>query len=477
MSKKILTILFVLLFTVKVFGVYTAPNEDTVCVVGGLGTQVDKAATNGGGATKAAWDAGSPSDFIGANGGTITNDTNVTYDHTGNGEGERHLSKAGIGTGVAVGTLVYVSSVTSITTGIYEITGVPDNDAILCANIDATGDNADSTVNVGGALDTLQNALDNQANNAASYNRFIYYNISSVTIAAPIDIDTYGGSTTTSVIVEGYNATLATEAQVTITTDQSITALLYFNITGDLHVVVRNLILDAAGAGKADYCAYGVGSGDDYVTLENCILDDAEDEAGVSMNGDFWNILKCEIKECGDGIRSGGGDNVSGKVMGCSIHDNAGDGIVMCQQDSLVAYNLVYGNGGIGIYMNGSATIMGQIVIGNTMYDNTGNNFELYVGSYHSLILNNASVGSGAYGYDLNGTNPYKVGFGYNLSADNTSGHIDVSGTFADLGIGSNIASAQADTDLFTDVTDGAEDFTPKAGSDLIDNAQDAGVN
>ncbi len=437
--------------------------KDTFVAVGGLGTQADAALTNGGGATKTAWEAGTPSNFIAANGGPITADTTITYTNS-----TTTFSKTGIGTGVTVGTLAFVSG-TNITTGIYEVTG-QTNDTVVMANIVASGDNTDSVVNVGGAISTLQRALDD--NDAATQNRHIWYNVSSITITAPIDIDTFGGSSTTNVIVEGYNSTLTVEAQVTITTNSDISTLLNFALTGDIYGIFRNLILDANGAGNANQCVLSFGASDDRVIFENCLLENAVDIAAVTINGDFWSFLKCEIKESGGGIICGGTDCTFLTVIGCSIHDNSGEGIHAQQTFTNIIGSLIYDNAGDGINCSGSC--IDPVIIGNTVHGNTGDGISALATSDNAFIMNNACVGNtSGFGFNLNGASPYKVSLGFNLSAGNSSGDIDA-GTFATAGIGSNQDSAQAAADIFVSVTDGAEDFTPKTGSDLINNGLDA---
>lgn len=184
---------------------YYPPKEDTIHFVGGIGTKADRAELNGGGCTQVAWDgSGVLSDFMGANSGPVTNAVNATYDHTG-GAAEHMVSAVGIGTGVTVGTLAYLSG-TNISTGVYEITSIAgDGSWVAFADIDATGDNTDTTINVGGALDTLQNASDNPSTDAAAVplppppavyaNRTIYTNLNE-NLAAAIDIDMGGGSIT-----------------------------------------------------------------------------------------------------------------------------------------------------------------------------------------------------------------------------------------------------------------------------------------
>lgn len=182
---------------------YIPPNEDTVHFVGGIGTKADRDQYNGGGCTQAAWNSsGQLSDFMGANGGPKTAATSATYTHA-----TKTVTKAGIGNGVAVGTLAYVSGGT-ISAGCYEITSVPDSDNVVLADIVSSGDNTNTTINVGGALDTLQNALDKGSTIAANYNRTIYTNLSE-NLTAAIDVDASGGSIAknTKKKIVGFNTT------------------------------------------------------------------------------------------------------------------------------------------------------------------------------------------------------------------------------------------------------------------------------
>lgn len=167
---------------------YNPPNKDTVHFVGGVGTKADRNQNNGGGCTKTAWDgSGSLSEFMGTNGGPKTSAVNATYTNS-----TKTVTATGIGNGVTVGTLAYVSG-TNITSGVYEVTVVTDNDNVVLNDIDATGDNTDTTINVGGALDTLQNAVDNNSTKAGNYNRTVYTNLDE-TLTAAVDFDAGSGS-------------------------------------------------------------------------------------------------------------------------------------------------------------------------------------------------------------------------------------------------------------------------------------------
>lgn len=461
---------------------YVAPNEDTVMVCGGLGTMADADEFSGGGATKAVWDANAPGDFIDVNGGTITDDADAAFDY-----GDKTITAVGIGVGVTVGTLCYLddgAAEASFFAGRYEVTGVADN-VLTFANIELSGIDTDQangvTVNVGGAIDTIQHVFDFPVNDATLYSRFIYINgivndaDGTIPVGTAIDIDINKGTTTTMVVAVGYNSTLAAESQVVLEGTADIAAIFSISLADNLRWLIRSLDFNAGGANKANRCVLGTGASADFVTLEDCIFREAADVEAIGISGDFWAVYNSEIYNCGGGFITGGTDGLGSRLIGCSIHDNDGAGIHIEQGGYTIINNLVYDNTGIGI----EVTTGSGIVIGNTTYINDGDNIKLPANMSRSAVINNVAVGStGGYGFNLNGrVSMEHIMFGYNLSAGNNSGHTDISGTFADLGIGSNIASAQAAADLFKNVNDGLEDFTPKDdNSDLYQNALDAGV-
>lgn len=455
---------------------YTAPNEDTVVVVGGLGTQANKAQLNGGGATKAVWDANSPSDFMETDGGPQATATCAFTTAT------KNLNGTNIGLNVTVGTLCFVSTGDGahVTPGVYEITTVTDNDNIICAQIDDDGTNdINHTVNVGGALDTLQNALDNDVNDASSFNRYIYNNIATATVAATIDHDTNGGSSTTRLYTIGYNATLAAESEVIINTTSDITAILLI-ASAISSTTFQNIDFDGGGkdASRASFCVSDSSPSNFRNAFKDCKFHGAESH-GVEMDGDNWFFGGCEAYlNGGVGISTGASDGLINVYVGCSFHDNDSHGLSQNGAGAVIVNNLCYDNGkdgtghGITILSSGdNATI-----IGNTCHGNATSGINIDSAGSHCSIVNNTSVENGAYGYELNGE--IGVFFGYNHSSQNTTAHTDevADGDFADFLNGNNQADTTSGANLFVSVADGSEDFTPKTGTDLIDNALDAGT-
>ena len=154
---------------------------------------------NGGGATKTAWDGGSPTDFMNADGGpTSTSDTwddsqsaCITEAATG---GEIQLDNNGSdGFAACVsGSLAYVEfSNPAYTDGYYVITVVDDDNIFL--NNTTHGISYYADVRVGGAKKTMFGAVDNDGADAESYNKHVLVR-GDETLGANVTLsDVYGG--------------------------------------------------------------------------------------------------------------------------------------------------------------------------------------------------------------------------------------------------------------------------------------------
>jgi len=487
--RRLIVIFTLSFFSVNVFGAYVAPAKDTVIAKGGLGDFTNANDDNGGGATKTAWDGGSPSDFINTNGGPITSETGdgTTYDHTGNAKGERCLNETGIGTGVTVGTLVSIYDTgANVDDGIYEITNVVDADNVLVANINATDDDTVS-YRVGGAFNTIQFALDDPVNNGASYNRYIYFN-EAETITASIDVDQFDGSTNTRIFIIGYNSTLAAESAIVITTTTDLAgtgALVTFNGKG-AYTEWRNIDFNGGGkdASRAEHCIEGSGTADGtYSWFINCEFQAAEDD-GIQTRASYQKFYNCEIHlHGGDGIAATAATTGLG-LMNCSIHDNDVHGVVANLTSAGEFSNcLTYDNGkdGAGDGMNFIAFINGFIE-NCTSYGNAGDGLDLPVGANRVRILNTTSVGNDDYGFQLNSAPIASFYFGYNHAYDNDQdAGIAAGGDYCSAAASEALfqtlrhGSNQTGDPKFTNVADGSEDFTPTTGSDLINNGLEYG--
>jgi hypothetical protein len=156
-----------------------AVNKETVCFVlnGGAGST-----SNAGGATKAAWDAGSPSDFMSATGAPIVTDTTCTLGSDGVGSVNTRISGSSslIFDSIVNGTVAYVSfDATAITdgyeNGYYEVQRV-DGESGQLDLLDCTYTASAGTCDIwiGGAFDDLNNCANADIMNAELYTRTCY---------------------------------------------------------------------------------------------------------------------------------------------------------------------------------------------------------------------------------------------------------------------------------------------------------------
>ena len=160
--------------------------EASVFFVGGTGTKSGNA--NCGGCTKDWFEANFTqlSDIMGNDGGPLISNTNLTFTNA-----TKIITCPGpIFANAEIGMVAYVSG-TNISTGRYKITDVLSDYAIELSGVISTGDNTDTAINVGGAFDSLQNALDDTS--ASYYDCDVYIN-KDTTLTATVDVDTGGGS-------------------------------------------------------------------------------------------------------------------------------------------------------------------------------------------------------------------------------------------------------------------------------------------
>jgi len=177
--------------------------KDSVFFVGGRGTKAGDA--NAGGCTKAAWeDAGlcnkTLSRVMDTNGESFVNAICAVTD---NGAGKCRLTKAGDVNIPCVGLVAFVSFDALHASGRYEVIAWNPVDWV---DIDlAFVGVEDCYLRVGGAFDTLQNAID-KTDASHGYNVQIYDN-KPETLGATLDFDTTGGSiaNNSQFIVEGFN--------------------------------------------------------------------------------------------------------------------------------------------------------------------------------------------------------------------------------------------------------------------------------
>ena len=460
------------------------PAKDTVMVVGGLGNCSGRSTLNGGGATKAAWDAGSPSDFIGANGAPVDFCAAGTIDTDG---GNVRITDAGSFTNVVNGAIVLCIFTATYASDRYEVLSHTDNSITI--DLAWSTDVPTAYAAVGGAVNSLQEALD--LNDGVTYNRFIYISGSTAGGAGTdlttttIKADTYGGSASSKVFVIGYNITLTAEATVAVTTTTDLTgeaaavdrALLSI-VTVD-YLEFRNIDFDGGGKdnSQAMYGLYAAAGGDGaYSTFYNCQFHAAESSGAFARTGPV-NYIKCLFYlNGGYGLDSNGSVGFAW-ISQCLFADNDLSDLYWRPNGCVCISSLFYDNGkdaGVGHGIMHSAGSGYTTYIGNTIYGNFTQGFCVNNSDYDICWINNAYAGNGDYGIHFGTMGLGDIGFfGFNLSGANTTGDYYFGGgagtDFTNFANGSNVDSAQTADALFKTLTDNSEDFTPETGSDLID--------
>ncbi len=308
---------------------------------------------------------------VGANGAVIKADTGVTYDHTGNGNGERNFAKAGVGTGAIVGMYALITG-TNITSGYYEITGVDGADAwVNCANITATDDNADSTLDIGGACPiigggatvgnyALQEVFDDALNSTAA-NNVETYMTGNATIPADIAKDAGGGTASTVWHLYGCNSSyvritptrsaigggkanglLDTSGMPTLTlaagvefvnsvdythfdgiyfTGNTATNPMFGTIAGDYQMLSNCVFANSNNTGGATVIRT-----DNFGRIFNCdFLATGGTAATVCLSIDLYSMItNCRFENASNSVTSRGIDIANGVITNCIFYDIAG---------------------------------------------------------------------------------------------------------------------------------------------------------
>ncbi len=239
--------------------------EQSVFFVGGRGDKSGRIA-DAGGCTKAWWDAEVASSdeatamakLMSATGGPIVTENALAYTIAD----DRITEGGGTFAGIEVGMVVYVIEnpvpEVDVDTGRYKITDVDvAGDWIECAGINGTAD-ASVDIEIGGAFDTLENALDETSANNNSVH--IHTNLSEV-LAATLSFSV-GGNVVNNTFkrVNGYN---------TVPGDMDRGGAYYetpFEILRNGSIDLSKCVTFDANGGAFDVMTLGA-------SIENCVLE------------------------------------------------------------------------------------------------------------------------------------------------------------------------------------------------------------
>jgi len=384
---------------------------------------------------------------------------NATYDHTGNGEGERHLFLTGAFssyTFTAGDTIYLLNAAGGVSTGLYEIASKVDADAILL--IADSGLTADSTSDVDSADDpwlTTQFAAD-QVSTAGSE---VYMMATATeTPSAQVDFDSNAGTSIGSITFTAAGTTgiaLTTGFYVVSGTSLPANTDLIDLAIANLFIVFNRIRFTQATRDNIHTLSAV------FPVFNYCRIDNATSDGVYSTSTtDVWVFNQTEIDNNGGrglGVNNPGRGNY--KLFGSSVHDNGTIGI---EAGGDAGVNVIRGN---EIYDNGThqVSVLGSVfeVSANTIYGGSGTGSGVRINSsVHGSVFDNTISGNGAYGVDL-GTGSlatvHNNHYNGNTSGQWSSGNSDEDGL-------------QTGDPQFTSTTNGSEDFIPASGSPLDRN-------
>lgn len=428
-------------------------------IVGGQGTQADKATDHAGAilnGTAATW-----ANCQGVNGQSLTAMTVAGNSIVDNGA-TITLSAVGIGFFVPVGC--YVSIIWDANSDYvddrYDIT-ISTNNAITinyAGGVDkpGIGENATAVV-VGGALGgtagantriALQIVFDQlTAGDTVSIAQGTY-TIDGTAVA--VDSGTVNtGLITAKMNIQGVNSVTGDiltvgETRPIITANASIANKSPINVTGTLsYFDWRFIDCQGGGAGKADHAMYLNDQGTlSYHRFFNCLFH-ASDLSPLHIRAGSCLFLDCEMY---DGLGGQAGAYIRGnfhRVIDCRCYDNAGasaDGINLRSSGGLVQNCVCYGNGQHGIEIPTESNE--AVIVNNTLQGNAGDGLHVHTDADNVVVKNNIASDNTGTQFELNGDIVHFAYFGYN-HAYGGSALVDA-GTWATLGEGNNITGNPA---------------------------------
>ena len=383
------------------------PNNETVFFVGGRGDKSGREATAGG-CTKQWWDGQCPNGtdaekaaamakLMGTDGEPIIDVANASYTQADN-----RITRTNIAAGVGVGMIVYVVESGTpdqyLDTGRYLITDRDtDDDWIECGEgIDCEYD-VDVDVVIGGAFDTLQNALDET--DAALHSVAIHTNLSE-TLSGSVNVDA-GGDVLRNTFkrVIGFNtvpgdmarggtyyesaleilANDSIDASKCVSLDANDGSYSVLDISGVDNLVFENLHLtNTSTTGDAVYFA----SVSNNIVLRNCRFSDVLQVMGSEANGLLFDRCYSHDDIVSHQYVFRGYNNV---LLGCVGKMGANNFVnFVSRPGAVIGCVAVGGQFGVRMALAGAA----GLVIGNTFY-NTQSKGVILDGADGAVVVNN----------------------------------------------------------------------------------------
>lgn len=287
------------------------------------------------------------------------------------------------------------------------------------------------------------------------------------TVSASITQNVNSGTTESDrILFKSYNSTGTTpEDGYTLQAGSAISSIL--EVTDAAYIKWEGVIFDG-NSGNATVAVQNLHTANIVSNVyERCRFTDAASEGfdGNHLGGAAGLVfIECEFdNNVDEGYNGRNLNDGSGHFISCRIHNNGGNGIYLSDSGLSIMNCQIYSNGGRGIYLDATYASILKI-IGNTFYGNTSSAIEWDANSPAGHIIYNNTFVSNSYGiYWVNIKNTFITD--YNHYHNNTNEWY-LSGDTA-----SDETNKQTGDPLFTDPANG--DFTPLAGSPLINNGID----
>jgi hypothetical protein len=298
---------------------------------------------------------------------------NATYDHTGNGEGERHLSLAGAFTNYehVNNDRIYLSG-TGIGNGLYYIAEKVDSDAILLVENDGlTGDVVAGVASSTGPFRGAQKMADTVPTGwIGMWCQDVWGRGNKNT-----DFDTNSGTESEPIIHRGCSArghNDGTRCVMTLYGAAATDDCFEDNSVALTHVWFENFIFDGANDTNSRFGFYQTASGTNLIRWTNCRFCNGLQSGLYQTSGTGVHMfVNCEIDHCeNSGIDGVSADGVY-HLTNCDIHHNGTDsnwgyGIRVPFEVHAINCRFYYNrNSGLGLHDQARLNLVGCIFAKN----------------------------------------------------------------------------------------------------------------
>lgn len=306
-------------------------------------------------------------------------------------------------TSAIVGNVIYVNGAW------YQVTVFTNSTTVT---VDRSGSGSSLTMNIGGALATLTQAVTNAQQNNLIYCTGSQTTTATVTLSLAVSGSGSLASDYLSYSIIGYGSTRGDGGQFTLqTSTNSVNGITIASGAGQ--ILLQNLLIKCTAGTPGDGIIAGTSGGSYDLFLDNCRITGWNEGIRSPFSTQYW-ILPITLHNCEVDSNTSHG-----------VHSIAFTALFDCY---------IYNNGGIGFFMD---TASGQASAGfvshNTTYQSNTTAGIKHSGSVGSSVstapgymTNNAFIGNGI-GYQMN-VNAATVLFENNIVYNNTTG---VEGTTA----------------------------------------------